>query len=274
MKVPTVTLNNGLKMPQLGLGVWQIEDHKEVKTAVSAALEVGYRAIDTAAMYNNEEGVGEAIQASGLPREDIFVTSKLDNEHHGYDAAMRGFDDSIRKLGLTYLDLYLIHWPMPEQDDYVETWQALEELHQQGRIKAIGVSNFKQAHLDKLLGSCDVVPAVNQIELHPHFNQKAMRDYCRERDIYVESWSPIKRGGDVLNDKVVQSIADNHGKTGAQVVLRWHIQHGLIVIPKSRTPARIKENIDIFDFKLSDEEMAAIDDLGQGERIGPDPGVS
>lgn len=258
-------------MPQLGLGVWQVEDGEEVKTAIQAAFDAGYRAIDTAAMYGNEEGVGEAVKNSGLAREEVFITSKLDNQHHGYDEALRGFEDSMRKLDLTYLDLYLIHWPVPEEDKFVDTWRALEELHQQGRIKAIGVSNFKQVHLDKLLGNCKVVPAVNQIELHPNLNQKDMRDYCREHDIYVESWSPIKRGGDVLKDEVVQGIADNHDKTAAQVVIRWHIQHDLIVIPKSRTPERIQENIDIFDFQLSDQEMGAIDGLDRGDRIGPDP---
>lgn len=275
MNIPRVTLNNGVLMPQIGLGTWQIEEGESVETAVKAALDTGYRHIDTAALYGNEEGVGKAIRDSGIPREEVFVTSKLAGDDHGYEEAKKGFEKSMRKLGFDYLDLFLIHWPNPEQGKYVETWQAFEELHQEGRIKAIGVSNFKKTHLNQILGKCQVVPAVNQIELHPHFNQKDIRDYCRKKDIYVESYSPLKRASEIMEEETIVSIADNHGKTPAQVVLRWHIQHDLIVIPKSTTPERIKENIDIFNFELSREEMNAIDDLDKGDRTlyDPEPGV-
>lgn len=271
MNIPSVTLNNGVKMPQIGLGVWQVEEGDEVKAAVSAALEAGYPAIDTAAAYGNEKGVGEALQASGLAREDIFITSKLWNADQGYDSTLRALDKSLELLGLEYLDLYLIHWPMPAQGKFVATWKAFEELYEQGRVKAIGVSNFREADLEKLQEQAKVVPAVNQIELHPRLSQQALRDYCHKHDIYVESWSPIMHGGTVLDDEVIKGIAGMHDKTPAQVVLRWHIQHDLIVIPKSVTPERIKENIDIFDFELSDDEMGAIDGLNSDERTGPDP---
>lgn len=271
MSVPNVTLNNGVEMPQLGLGVYKIEEGDEVKKAIAAAFKAGYRAIDTAAVYGNESGVGEAISQSGLAREELFITTKLWNTDQGYDAALRAFDSSLEKLGLDYVDLYLIHWPMPEDGKCIETWKAFEKLYADKRVRAIGVSNFKEKHLDELMAESNIVPAVNQIELHPRMNQQSMREYAASHGIQVESWSPIMRGGIVLEDEVVQDIANMHNKTPAQAVLRWHIQHGLVVIPKSVTSERIEENIDIFDFELSDDEMGAIDGISRDERIGPDP---
>lgn len=267
----TITLNNGVAMPQLGFGVWQIEDEDQLRTALETALEAGYRAIDTAAIYGNEEGVGSAVNGSGIARDELFITSKLWNSDQGYETALRAFDKSLEKLQLDYLDLYLIHWPASKNSAHVETWRALEELYKQGRIKAIGVSNFKETHLETLLSKAEIVPAVNQVELHPRLTQMPLREYCESKDIRIESWSPLMQGGVVLSDEVVQGIAHSHGKTPAQIVLRWHVQHGLIVIPKSATPERIKENIDIYNFKLSEDEIKAIDGLNADERIGPDP---
>ncbi|WP_308280356.1 aldo/keto reductase [Streptomyces lincolnensis] len=269
-KVPPIILNNGVEMPQLGLGVWQVPDD-EAEQAVTTALEAGYRSIDTAAIYGNEEGTGKAIAASGLAREDIFVTTKLWNSDQGYDSTLRAFDSSLAKLGLDYLDLYLIHWPMPERDLYTDTYKAFEKLHADGRIRAIGVSNFEPAHLERLIAETSVIPAVNQIELHPHLQQHAAREYDAQQGIATEAWSPLGQGKGLLEVPAIVAIAQKHGRTPAQVVLRWHLQLGNVVIPKSVTPSRIKENIEIFDFSLDTEDLAAISALNEDRRLGPDP---
>ncbi|MBG0829912.1 aldo/keto reductase [Planomonospora sp. ID67723] len=265
-----VTLNNGVRMPRLGFGVWRVPGG-EAAAAVSAALEAGYRSVDTAKLYRNEEGVGRAIRASGVPREELFVTTKLWNDDHGYDAALRAFDASMDRLGLDYLDLYLIHWPVPAQDRYVETWKALERLHAEGRVRAVGVSNFTVETLDRLLGEAGVVPAVNQIELHPMLPQAELRRYHAERGIVTEAWSPLGQGRGLLAEPVLAKLAAKHGRSPAQVVLRWHLQLGNVVIPKSVTPSRIAENIDVFGFALDPEDMAALAALDTGTRLGPDP---
>ncbi|WP_330460727.1 aldo/keto reductase [Streptomyces sp. NBC_00820] len=269
-KVPPIILNNGVEMPQLGFGVWQVPDD-EAERAVATALEAGYRSIDTAAIYGNEEGTGKAIAASGLVREDIFVTTKLWNSDQGYDATLRAFDTSMRKLGLDYLDLYLIHWPLPSRDNYVDTYKAFEKLYSEGRIRAIGVSNFHPEHLRRLIAETSVVPAVNQIELHPQLQQRAVREFDAEQGIATEAWSPLGQGKGLLEVPAIVAIAQKHGRTPAQVVLRWHVQLGNIVIPKSVTPSRIRENIDVFDFNLDDEDLAAISALNEDRRLGPDP---
>lgn len=270
---PSVLLNNGIDMPQLGLGVWQTADGAEVELAVTSALENGYRLIDTAALYGNERGVGKAIRESGIPREEIFITTKLWNSDQGDEQTVRAaFTDSLEKLGLDYIDLYLIHWPMPDKELYVETWKTLEKLHHEGKIRAIGVSNFMPEHLEKLLASATVVPAVNQIELHPYLPQHETRVFCEQHNIAVESWSPIGGSrGNLLENQTVVSIADAHKKSPAQVIIRWHIQHGLIVIPKSVHPERIAQNIDVFDFELTDTEMQQLALLENGTRMGPNP---
>ncbi|HWV35330.1 MAG TPA: aldo/keto reductase [Thermomicrobiales bacterium] len=269
---PTITLNNGIEMPQLGYGVWQIPD-EEAAQAVGTALAAGYRSIDTAAVYGNEEGVGRGIAESGIAREDLFITTKLWNEKQGYDSTLKAFDRSLHELKLDYVDLYLIHWPLPARDLYIETWRAFEKLYADGLIKAIGVSNFLPEHLDRLLAASDVVPAVNQIELHPYLQQSALRTYDREHGIATEAWSPLAKGNELLQDPVLTSLGERHGKSPAQIVLRWHIQLGNIVIPKSVTPARIRENMEIFDFELSPEEMAQIATLNTNTRTGGDPAV-
>ncbi|MEU5361941.1 aldo/keto reductase [Streptomyces sp. NPDC005925] len=269
-KVPPITLNNGVEMPQLGYGVWQVPED-EAETAVAAALEAGYRSIDTAAIYGNEEGTGRAVAASGIAREELFVTTKLWNSDQGYDATLRAFDTSLDKLGLDYLDLYLIHWPLPSRDRYVDTYKAFEKLHADGRIRAIGVSNFLPEHLDRLIGETSVVPAVNQIELHPHLQQRASREYHARQGIATEAWSPLGQGKGLLEVPAVVAIAQKHHRTPAQVVLRWHLQLGNVVIPKSVTPSRIRENIAVFDFSLDDEDLAAISALNEDRRLGPDP---
>ncbi|MFF8539282.1 aldo/keto reductase [Streptomyces werraensis] len=257
-------------MPQLGFGVWQVPD-AEAETAVAAALEAGYRSIDTAAAYGNEEGTGKAIARSGIPREDIFVTTKLWNSDHGYDSTLKAFDTSLSKLGLDYVDLYLIHWPTPARDLYVDTYKAFEKLLSDGRVRAIGVSNFLPEHLERLTGETSVVPAVNQIELHPHLQQAAAREYHAEQGIATEAWSPLGSGKGVLEIPAIVAIAQKHGRTPAQVVLRWHLQLGNIVIPKSVTPSRIEENIDVFGFTLDAEDLAAISALNEDRRTGPHP---
>ncbi|MFH8568530.1 aldo/keto reductase [Streptomyces sp. NPDC017993] len=269
-KVPSITLNNGIAMPQLGFGVWQIPDD-EAFTAVGHALEAGYRSIDTAAIYGNEEGTGKALAASGVARDELFVTTKLWNAEQGYDSTLRAFDTSLGKLGLEYVDLYLIHWPLPSKDAYVDTYKAFEKILADGRAKSIGVSNFQPAHLERLLGETSVVPAVNQIELHPQFQQAESRAFHARHDIATEAWSPLGQGKGLLEDPKIAELAAKHGKTPAQVVLRWHLQLGNVVIPKSVTPSRIKENLDVFDFELDDADVAVVAGLDAGNRLGPDP---
>ncbi|MFE6596408.1 aldo/keto reductase [Streptomyces albidoflavus] len=269
-KVPPIILNNGVQMPQLGFGVWQVPDD-EAFTAVGAALDAGYRSIDTAAAYGNEEGTGKAIARSGIPREELFVTTKLWNSDHGYDAALRAFDSSLEKLGLDHVDLYLIHWPLPTKDTAVDTYKALEKIYSEGRARAIGVSNFLPEHLERLIDATSVIPAVNQIELHPHLQQRAAREYHDEQGITTEAWSPLGQGKGLLEVPAIVAIARKHNVTPAQVVLRWHVQLGNVAIPKSVTPSRIVENIDIFSFELDEEDMAAIRALNEDRRLGPDP---
>jgi 2,5-diketo-D-gluconate reductase A len=266
---PAIRLNTGAEIPQLGFGVFQVPPDETV-AAVSAALDVGYRHVDTAEMYGNEREVGEAIARSGLDRADVFVTSKLNNMYQSRDEALRAFDATLAALGSDYVDLFLIHWPLPTVRDFVVAWKALEEVHREGRARAIGVSNFQQAHLQRLFDETDVVPAVNQIEAHPYLVQEPLRRFGEGHGIATEAWSPIARGK-VLDDPVIGGIAEEVGRTPAQVVLRWHIQLGSIVFPKSVSPGRIKENFELFDFSLGDDHMAAISALDRGERIGPDP---
>ncbi|MFH8623414.1 aldo/keto reductase [Streptomyces vietnamensis] len=267
--VPTVTLNNGVEIPQLGFGVFQVADDATT-AAVTSALEAGYRSIDTAAVYGNEAGVGRALGTSGLAREELFVTTKLWNADQGYDATLRAFDDSLAKLGLDYVDLYLIHWPAPARDLYRDSWRALERLAEEGRIRAAGVSNFQPEHLRRLMDGAALPPAVNQIELHPALQQSELRAFHGEHRIATEAWSPLAQGA-VLDDPAIAAIAAAHGKSPAQVVIRWHLQLGNVVIPKSVTPARIRANFDVFDFVLTDEEMTAIAGLDRGLRTGPHP---
>jgi diketogulonate reductase-like aldo/keto reductase len=267
--VPTVTLENGVEIPQLGLGVWQVED-EIVTDVVKAAFDSGYRHIDTAAIYGNEEGVGRAIAASGLPRDEVFLTTKLWNSDQGYDSTLKAFDASLHRLGLDYVDLYLIHWQSLKRDKYVDTWKAFEQLYADKRVRAIGVSNFHVPALQRLFEETDLRPAVNQIELHPALPQDELRAFNAENDIVTESWSPLAQGG-LLSEPTLKRLAEKHGKSPAQVVIRWHLQLGNVVIPKSKTPARIAENIDVFDFTLDNEDMAAIADLETGQRTGGDP---
>jgi len=267
---PSLTLNNGVAIPQLGLGVFLIPPD-ETATAVATALDAGYRLIDTAQGYQNEEGVGEAIARSEVPREDIFVTTKLVNGQHGYDRALAGFDASVKRLGLDVIDLFLIHWPLPMFDQYVDTWRAFEQLLGDGRVRSIGVSNFKIEHLERLADETDITPAVNQVELHPQFPQEELRRYHDAHGIVTESWGPLGQNRGLLDDARVAELAEKKGRTPAQVVLRWHIQIGNVVIPKSVTPHRIRENIDAFDFELDDVDMETFTDLNVGRRLGPDP---
>jgi 2,5-diketo-D-gluconate reductase A len=270
--IPQIMLNNGQTIPQLGFGTFLIKP-EDTMAAVSAALEAGYRHIDTAQMYGNEREVGEAIAKSGLDRGEVFVTSKLANDSHRPDDARRAFAASLDALGSDYLDLFLIHWPLPTryEGDYVSTWQALEEFYADGRARSIGVSNFQPHHLRRLHTECEIAPAVDQIEVHPYLTQDDVREFCAVHQIAVEAWAPLARGGGLLADPVIGPIAESLGKTPAQVVLRWHIQRGDIVFPKSVTPARITENIGIFGFELSGQDLAAITSLNRGERTGPDP---
>jgi 2,5-diketo-D-gluconate reductase A len=271
--VPTVELNDGRAIPQLGFGVFQIPP-EETAQAVGRALEAGYRHVDTAQMYGNEEEVGAAVRASGLDRADVFVTSKLSNSYHRPDEAREAFDRTLSKLGSDYVDLFLIHWPLPMlyDGDFVSTWKTLEELHRDGRARSIGVSNFEVDHLERLAAECDVVPAVNQIELHPYFQNDEVRRYGEAHGIATQAWSPIAQG-QVLDDPAIVEIAERLGRSPAQVVLRWHLQRGSIVFPKSTTPARIEENFALFDFELGAEDVGRIDALDRGEagRTGPHP---
>ncbi|WP_223070405.1 aldo/keto reductase [Paenibacillus caui] len=265
-----VTLNNGLKMPQLGFGVWQVEDEKAA-AVVSKAIEVGYTSIDTAMIYKNEKGVGKAIAQASVPREQLFITTKVWNSDQGYDSTLRAYDESLERLGLDYVDLYLIHWPTPAYDQYVDTYKALEKLYRDGRVKAIGVCNFDIEHLERLLNECEVKPVLNQVECHPYLAQNELKEFCAKHDIFVEAWSPLEQGGEVLKDAAVLKIAEAHGKTPAQVVLRWHLQNNSIVIPKSVTPSRIEENFQVFDFELTAADMAEINKLDRNQRKGPKP---
>jgi 2,5-diketo-D-gluconate reductase A len=269
---PTLTLNNGLIIPQLGLGVWQAKDGEEVESAVRAALKCGYRLIDTAAVYGNEQGVGKAIAESGIPREELFITTKVWNADQGYENTLQAFDASLERLGLDYVDLYLIHWPVPAKDQYVDTWRALEQIYKDGRAKSIGVSNFKPHHLDKLLESAEIIPAINQIELHPNLPQQETREACDKHGIIVESYSPLGGSNSHLFDnQTLIDIGAKYDKTPAQVILRWHIQNNYVVIPKSVHAERIEQNFDIFDFELDENDMAAIATLDNGKRYGSDP---
>jgi diketogulonate reductase-like aldo/keto reductase len=267
---PTVTLNTGGRMPQLGFGVFQVP-LAETQAAVTAALQAGYRSIDTAAMYRNEQGVGAAIAAADVDREDIFLTTKLNNNAHGYDRALAAFEASRLALGVEYVDLYLIHWPLPARDRYVETWEALLSLQADGRVRAAGVSNFQPAHLRRLVDETGGTPALNQVELHPYLVQQELRDLHAELGIVTEAWSPLAKGGRLLTDPLITGLAEKYGKTAAQIVIRWHLQLGNVVIPKSVTPSRIAENIDVFDVELAPDDVAAITALNRDERTGPDP---
>ena len=267
---PTVTLNNGVEMPQLGFGVFLVPAD-EVVEPVRSALDAGYRLIDTATLYGNEEGVGQAIAESGVPRDEVFVTTKVWNSDQGYDRTLRAFDHSVKQLGLDVLDLYLIHWPTPERDLYADTWRALERIYADGRVRAIGVSNFTVAHLDRIASEGTVTPAVNQIELHPGFPQDELRAAHRRHGIVTEAWSPLGRGHGLLDRPEVLAIAKAHDRTPAQVVLRWHLQLDIVVIPKSVHAERIRENAAVFDFELTDDEMAALSALDGPGRVGPDP---
>ncbi|GAA2981097.1 aldo/keto reductase [Actinokineospora diospyrosa] len=267
--VPAVALNDGTTIPQVGFGVWQVPDDV-VGAAISTALEAGYRGIDTAAAYRNETGTGRAIAESGLPRAEIHVTTKLWNTDQGYDPTLRAFDASLERLGLEQVDLYLIHWPTPSRDTFVDTWRAFEKIRADGRARSIGVSNFHVAHLRRLFDETDVVPVLNQIELHPNLPQTELRAFHAEHGIATEAWSPLA-SGQLLSDPVVGGLADKHGKTAAQVILRWHVQLGNVVIPKSVTPERIRANIDVFDFALDGDDLIALAGLENGQRTGPDP---
>lgn len=271
--IPTVTLQNGNLMPQLGLGVYQVEDGDEVEHAVLAAIDAGYRSIDTAALYGNEIGVGQAIKRSPVPREELFITTKLWNDRQGYDETLKAFDESLKKLDLEYIDLYLIHWPSPKRGLYVETWKAFEKLYKDGKVKAIGVSNFHPEHLEKLRAETEIVPFVNQIELHPYHQQRENVEYAKAHGIHIEAWSPIGGGGAaVLQDPLFKELSEKYNKSPAQIVLRWHIQHDHIAIPKSVHAERIEENADIFDFELSPDDILAIDNLDKEDgRVGPNP---
>ncbi|MFD9953626.1 aldo/keto reductase [[Kitasatospora] papulosa] len=267
--VPAITLNNGVEIPQLGFGTFQIPP-QETRETTLAALKAGYRHIDTAQMYGNEKEVGEAVRDSGLDRGDVFVTNKLDNGAHAYDDALRAFEGTMEKIRLDYLDLFLIHWPLPDRGDFVETWKALEEIYRSGRVKSIGVSNFQPHHLRRLLDGSVVVPAVNQIEVHPYLTQDAVRSFGAEHGIATEAWSPIAQGK-VLDDPTLVRIAERVGKSTAQVTLRWHLQRGDIVFPKSVTQRRIEENFDLFDFELTEGDIGEINALNRDERTGFDP---
>jgi 2,5-diketo-D-gluconate reductase A len=268
--MPSLVMKNGIQIPQLGFGVFLIPP-EETEKAVSEALSAGYRLIDTAQGYRNEEGVGAAIASAGIQRDELVITTKLINSEQGYDKALRAFDESMNKLGLDVLDLFLIHWPQPMFDQYVETWRAFERLLADGRVSSIGVSNFEIEHLERLLAETDVVPAVNQVELHPEFPQEELREFHAEHGILTESWGPLGQGKGLLENPHILDVARRKGRTPGQVVLRWHIQLGNVVIPKSVNPDRIRENIDIFDFELDEADMRAIEQVRTGRRLGADP---
>ncbi|MCY8853550.1 glyoxal/methylglyoxal reductase [Bacillus inaquosorum] len=264
----TVKLHNGVEMPWFGLGVYKVENGSEATESVKAAIKNGYRSIDTAAIYKNEEGVGIGIKESGVAREELFITSKVWNEDQGYETTLAAFEKSLERLQLDYLDLYLIHWP--GKDKYKDTWRALEKLYKDGKIRAIGVSNFQVHHLEELLKDAEIKPMINQVEFHPRLTQKELRDYCKAQGIRLEAWSPLMQG-QLLDNEVLAQIAEKHNKSVAQVILRWDLQHEVVTIPKSIKEHRIIENADIFDFELSQEDMDKIDALNKDERVGPNP---
>lgn len=263
-----VVLANGVKMPWLGLGVYKAKEGEEVEQAVKAALRIGYRSVDTAAFYGNEEGVGRAVRESGIPREEIFITTKVWNSDQGYESTLAAFEASLRRLGMEYVDLYLIHWPV--KGKYKETWRAMETLYKEGKVRAIGVSNFQVHHLKDLMSDAEIKPMVNQVEFHPFLTQEKLRDFCRNEGIQLEAWSPLMRG-EVVNVPEIVELSEKYGKTPAQIVLRWDLQHFVVTIPKSVREARIRENADLFDFELSEEDMAKLDALNRNHRFGPDP---
>ncbi|NQD39450.1 aldo/keto reductase [Glutamicibacter halophytocola] len=267
--IPTITLNNGVEMPQVGFGVFQVPN-EETTAAVAAALKAGYRSIDTAAIYGNEEGVGKALAQSGIAREELFITSKIWIADMGYEQTLEAFEASLQRLGLDYLDLFLIHWPAPEKDLYVETWKALEKLYADKKIRAIGVSNFQPEHLDKLTAGGSIVPAVNQVELHPALQNREVIAANTGHGIVTEAWSPLAQGA-MLTDETIEAIANVHEVTAAQVILRWHLQQGRVIIPKSVTESRIIANLDLFGFELTSDELANIDALDRDGRTGPNP---
>jgi 2,5-diketo-D-gluconate reductase A len=269
--VPAVTLHDGVEIPQLGFGVFQVPPD-DTQRVVEVALEVGYRHIDTAGAYRNERGVGAAIAASGIAREEIFVTTKLWNSQQGYESTLDAFEKSLHRLGLDRIDLYLIHWPVPTEDRYLDTWRAFEKIHGEGRARSIGVSNFRIEDLERLEREAEIQPTVNQVELHPHFQQAELRAWHLEHHIATEAWSPLAQG-ELLINETIAAVASRHERTPAQAILRWHLQLGNVVIPKSVTPARIKQNFELFDFELSDDDIAEIGALDVGQRIGPDPGT-
>jgi 2,5-diketo-D-gluconate reductase A len=273
-QVPNLKLNDGNSIPQLGLGVWQVPQEITARVVVDG-IKAGYRSIDTAEGYNNEEGVGEAIRQAGVARSELFITSKLRNGGHARDLALKSFDETMKKLGLEQLDLFLIHWPVPSQNKYVEAWKVLVEKQKEGRIRSIGVSNFNQDHLERIIGETGVTPVVNQIELHPRFQQRDKRDFLKQHDIKIESWSPLGSGR-LLDDATIGKIAKKHGKSIAQTIIRWHLQEGLIVIPKSTHAERIRENIDVFGFELDADDMATIKGLDNPKsgRVGSDPATA
>jgi diketogulonate reductase-like aldo/keto reductase len=268
---PVLTLHDGVEIPQLGFGVFQIPS-EETQERVEEALAVGYRHVDTAAAYRNEAGVGAAIAASGVRREDVFVTTKLWNSEQGYDSTLRAFEKSVERLGTSHVDLYLIHWPMPSRDLFLDTWRAFERIKEEGGARSIGVSNFRVEDLERLEHEAEQRPTVNQIELHPRLQQAELRAWHADHDVATEAWSPLAQG-DVLEDGTIETVAAHHDRTPAQVILRWHLQIGNVVIPKSVTPSRIRENFELFDFSLSEDDMAALERLDAGERTGPDPGT-
>ncbi|MGG3800486.1 aldo/keto reductase [Metabacillus fastidiosus] len=264
----TTTLHNGVKMPWFGLGVYKVEDGQEVINSVKSAIKAGYRSIDTAAIYKNEEGVGQAVKEAGIPREQLFITSKVWNSDQGYESTIAAFHESLKKLDLDYLDLYLIHWPVKET--YKETWKAMETLYKEGKVKAIGVSNFHIHHLEDLMEEAEIIPMVNQVEYHPRLTQKELLSFCQNNNIQLEAWSPLARGR-FFDDPILVELSRKYEKTAAQIILRWDLQTGVVTIPKSVHEHRIIENANIFDFELSNEDIAKIDSLNQNERVGSDP---
>lgn len=269
LTVPSITLHDGVEIPQLGFGVFQVPP-EQTQSVVELALDAGYRHIDTAAAYRNEAGVGAALATSGLPREDVFVTTKLWNTQQGYDSTLEAFEASLGRLGFKYVDLYLIHWPVPGGDRFVDTWRAFERILEEGQARTIGVSNFRIEDLERLIGETDTRPTINQVELHPRHQHAELRRWHAEHDVATEAWSPLAQG-DLLDDETIVAIAERHGKTPAQAILRWHIELGNVVIPKSATPERIRENLELFDFELTDEDLEAFAGVDAGQRIGPDP---